>query len=115
MLRRYWFTWLVVVPLIALAQMPDAAAKAAKKQRLPVTLQASTDAEGQAHPASVEFAGSAIARCTRAQGPHAFRANCSINGAVVSPGNSVAATGKVTLRCNGQEPPLSCSVVVSPD
>lgn len=115
MLRRYWLALLVVVPLIALGRTPNAAGKAAKKQTLPVTLQASTDLDGRPHPASVEFAGSAIARCTHAQGPHAFRANCTINGVVVSPGNSVAATGKVTLRCSGEEPPLSCSALVSPD
>lgn len=115
MLRRSWLASLVILAMIALSQTPNAAGKAAKNQTLPVTLLASTGADGRTYPASVEFDGSAIARCTHAQGPHAWRANCSINGIIVSPGNSVPAKGKVTLKCNAQEPPVSCSALVSPD
>lgn len=115
MLRRCWSALLVIVAIIALSQTPNAAGKAARKQTLPVTLLASTGADGRTYSASVEFDGSAIARCIHVQGPHALRANCSINGVIVSPGNSIPAKGKVTLRCDGQEPPLSCSALVSPD
>jgi hypothetical protein len=69
MLCQLWFAVLVVMPLIALGQLPKiSAGQAAKKQTLPVMLQAWTEVDAQFHPASVDFDGSAIARCTRAQG-----------------------------------------------
>jgi hypothetical protein len=76
------------------------------------TITASTDADGRLHPAELQLRGPARVTCLSAEGNNGSAAKCSVNGAAVSPPKeSVNATGKVYLLCEGSAP-VKCTAKV---
>ena len=76
------------------------------------TITASTDADGTLHLAELQLRGSARVTCLSAEGNNGSAAKCSVNGASVAPPKeSVNATGKVYLLCEGATP-LKCAAKV---
>jgi hypothetical protein len=71
-----------------------------------------TDANGNQHPASIGFSGSAVAQCLTAVGGPGYPASCFINGQIVNVGSSVGANSTVSLTCNGAAP-LKCQAKVT--
>jgi len=73
------------------------------------TITASIDADGKLHPAELQLRGPARVTCLTAEGNNGSAAKCSVNGASVAPPKeSVNATGKVYLLCEGAAP-LKCT------
>jgi hypothetical protein len=62
---------------------------------------ATADANGNQHPASIGFSGTAVALCLTAIGNAGFPASCTINGQIIQLHNSTSANGSVYLTCNG--------------
>lgn len=109
-MRRQWL--LISVVGLFVAGCSHKGSETNLAARLPVTITSTTDANGNQHPASVGFSGSAVAKCQDAVGGPGAPPSCTINGAIVYKGNSVGANGTVTLTCNGQAP-LRCVAHIS--
>jgi hypothetical protein len=75
------------------------------------TITATQDTDGALHPAQVQLARSARVKCLSAEGSNASPAKCNVNGASTSPNETVVATDKVYLLCEGTAP-LKCSAKV---
>jgi hypothetical protein len=77
------------------------------------TISSSTDADGKMHPAQVQSARGATVTCLSAIGDKGSAAKCNVNGAAIKPpSESVAATDKVYMFCEGTAPSKCTAEVV---
>jgi hypothetical protein len=77
----------------------------------PQTITATADTDGALHPVQVQLARTARVKCLSAEGNNGTPAKCNVNGASTSPNETVVATEKVYLLCEGTAP-LRCSAKV---
>jgi hypothetical protein len=70
-----------------------------------------TDSNGTLHPAQLQLSRPAQVTCLSAVGNNNSSAKCNVNGGSFSPSESVVATDKVYLLCEGSVP-LKCTAKV---
>jgi hypothetical protein len=75
-----------------------------KDKMQPQVITASTESDGALHPAQLRISRSARVKCVFATGNGGSPAKCNLNGASTSPNESVMATEKVYLFCEGAAP-----------
>ena len=72
---------------------------------------ATTDADGTLHAVQLELPRAARVTCVSAVGHNHGAAKCNVNGASLAPSDSVVATDKLYLFCEGTAP-LRCTAKV---
>ena len=76
------------------------------------TITSTTDTDGRMHPVDMQLSSGARVTCLSAVGNNGTQGKCNVNGATVAPpSESVTATGKVYLLCEGT-PPVKCTAEV---